>query len=60
MFPFPVAEFPLTVPDVTDEDHANVAPVTPDESVTFALVPEQIVLLDGEFVTDGSGLTVMT
>ena len=60
MLPFPKAEFPLAVPVVTMEDHVKVVHVTPDDRVTFALAPEQIVLLEGEFETDGSGLTVIT
>lgn len=60
ILPVPFAVLPVTLPAVTVELHAKEAPETPEVSVTPALEPEQIVFSDGEFVTAGRGLTVMT
>jgi hypothetical protein len=60
ILPAPLGVLPVTVPAVTLEVHAYVVPETPEVNVTFALVPEQIVSLNGILVTLGNGLTVMT
>ncbi len=60
ILPVPLGAFPVTVPEVTDEDHEYVVPVTPDVSVMSVMAPEQMVFVVGELVTIGNGFTVIT
>ena len=60
MLPVPLAENPVMVTAEAVAVQAKVVPVTIDVGFNIAVEPEQIVCVNGEFVTVGVGLTVTT